>query len=513
MQFLRIVRAMSHSGSRTAEIPQANYHCVRPLTQADRMTVPNKHAYRLAVTALLAAFSASASGALSDQWYVGIGGGVSLLQPDTADGSIDVDEDQGQVGTFFFGRDFDSRSSGQFQLYSLGEAEYSGDQGSASYIAGDASLLYRFLDSRDGKPRGSVFGASLYGRFGFGFIDRDSDQSLDDDTPVYFGVGAGMETYFTNNLGLRLEALYHETDTASATLTLVTRFGGHRRRPGLPPIAPVSTGRPATAPEPAAVPESPDTVEPGPAQSDELLELPVLSELPSPSTAPMPAIDPAAGSSNADEPAQTPVSDSTDSSDSLLPGTDLADTSYPEVEIKGNTNEALDPEDSFAESGQSASPTTIGSPVSLDSLTATDSDEDGIEDGVDRCAASTPGYPVDNRGCSLFHGLLADLTFGDRSAEFSADSYRVMDRLAETLLEYPESYVELVAHTDNRGTEAEQSALTRQRLRAIGVYLVGKGVAQERLLLRSFGAKRPAYDNQSASGQRRNNRIEIFENP
>ncbi len=75
------------------------------------------------------------------------------------------------------------------------------------------------------------------------------------------------------------------------------------------------------------------------------------------------------------------------------------------------------------------------------------------------------------------------------------------------------TYIELVAHTDNLGTEAEQSELTRQRLRSIGVYLVRHGISQDRLLLRSYGGSRPVFDNSTTEGRRRNNRIEVFENP
>ncbi len=206
----------------------------------------NKISFKVALAGLVASLSGTVL-ALEDQWYLGIGGGISQLQPDTDDTSIDVDEKHGQVATVFVGRDFDNRSSGQFQLYSLGEAEYSDGQSTASYTAGDASLLYRFYDSRDRRPRGTIFGTSLYGRFGFGFMQRDSDLSLDSDTPVYFGAGAGIETYLSYNLAMRLEALFHDTDAGSASLTLVSRFGGRRRLPAAPPPVPRKPALP-TAP-------------------------------------------------------------------------------------------------------------------------------------------------------------------------------------------------------------------------------------------------------------------------
>ena len=73
--------------------------------------------------------------------------------------------------------------------------------------------------------------------------------------------------------------------------------------------------------------------------------------------------------------------------------------------------------------------------------------------------------------------------------------------------------VELAAHSDNAGDPQQKSLLTRQRLRAIGIYLVQRGISQDRLLLRSFGSKRPVFDNNSEAGRRANNRIEITEQP
>ncbi len=189
--------------------------------------------------------------AFGDQWYLGVGGGTARLQPDPEDDNIGLDDEYGSSAQLYLGRDFDNRSSGQFTLYSLGDATFDNQQ-TATYLAGDASLLYRFFDSRDRSLRRPVVGASIYGRFGFGFIDRDSDISLENDTPVYFGAGAGVEAYFTHNLGMRLEALYHETDTASLTLSLVSRFGGiqrPRRRPPARPAQPSSTPSAEVTPE------------------------------------------------------------------------------------------------------------------------------------------------------------------------------------------------------------------------------------------------------------------------
>ena len=244
---------------------------------------------------------------MGDQWYIGTGGGIAHLQPDPDDTSIDLDEDYGNAGTVFLGWDFDRRSSGQIQLYSLGEATFDDGQSSAGYIAGDVSLLYRFFDSRDRAPRGTVFGASVYGRFGLGLLERDSDLPLSNDTPVYFGAGGGIEAYLTHNLGVRLEVLYQETDAATATLSIVGRFGG-RRQPA-PLAAPMAKPAPVTAPTPSVTNSS--IASPGPTISP-LTQTPALTGIPDPQA----MAGPQGGDGSADAPLNL----------SPLPGYELPET-------------------------------------------------------------------------------------------------------------------------------------------------------------------------------------------
>ncbi|MGQ7847998.1 OmpA family protein [Granulosicoccus sp. 3-233] len=495
--------------------------------------MPKKFAYKAVAAGLLISLSGTAFAALSDQWYIGIGGGMSVLQPEASDSSVDVDDKNGQLGTIFFGKDFDSRSSGQFQLYSLGESSFDDGQSTASYVGGDASLLYRFFDSRDRRERGAVFGTSFYGRFGFGFLNRDSDLPLDDDAPVYFGVGAGLETYFTHNLGMRLEAMYHETDAASASLSLVTRFGGHRSRPpvrppAVVPSAPVAVTPPTSNPVAEPVP-APDAI-PGPASNPtpepDVAAAPgsLPSTQPESTTASIPDISaelpppgvtaPEQGPGSSESPLDlTALQDTADQAANAAPPS--AETIYPAVEVLGNTQEIeqIEPEAPASDVSAPTIPPAANTAAIAPLLPNADSDGDGINDIRDRCPDSTPGYPVNTRGCPLYAGLLPDVTFQDGTAEFDASSFAVLDRLAQTLNEHPDSAIEIVAHTDNSGTEQQQSALTRQRLRSVGLYLVNLGISQERLLLRSFGGKRPAFDNDTADGRRRNNRIEVFENP
>lgn len=200
--------------------------------------------------------------ALDDQWYIGIGGGASWLQPNPVKPGLGLSARQGVGGHLFFGRDLDDRSSAQATFYALGEAqlendaELSQDDRIVPFNAADASILYRIYDTNDRRLRPSTLSLALYGRFALGFINRDTAVPLSNDAAVYFGAGGGAEMFFTKNLSLRLEGMYHDRDAASGSLQLVARFGGTRRlqnRPFTRPPAP-STGEvpPPSAPAPSA---------------------------------------------------------------------------------------------------------------------------------------------------------------------------------------------------------------------------------------------------------------------
>src|SRR3712207_8931627 len=57
--------------------------------------------------------------------------------------------------------------------------------------------------------------------------------------------------------------------------------------------------------------------------------------------------------------------------------------------------------------------------------------------------------------------------------------------------------VEVQGHTDDIGSSAENLALSLERARAVRDFLVGHGVAPERLGVRGFGAEQPLADNRS----------------
>ncbi len=73
----------------------------------------------------------------------------------------------------------------------------------------------------------------------------------------------------------------------------------------------------------------------------------------------------------------------------------------------------------------------------------------------------------------------------------SPASARVLDRIAQVLQENPMVLVSIVGHTDPRATDAYNLALGARRAQNTRNYLLKKGIAAERMTIRSAGERQP----------------------
>jgi outer membrane protein OmpA-like peptidoglycan-associated protein len=506
--------------------------------------VYRKTALIITLASLSAGFVGAASANLSDQWYLGAGYANSRLLPRAEANDVTLMEEIGQGATVFFGRDFDERSSGQFQLYSLGDVIFN-DDSTASYTAADASLLFRFYDSRDNQ-RNARLGVSVYGRFGFGFIERDSTTPLRTDGAAvfYFGAGGGLEAYLSDMFAIRSEFMYHERDTVSANVSVVARFGGRKSRGGafrtLPAptqtsTTPISTNapdesaqgitQPQTLPSPVAKPQALPipTLDQSTQIEPALIELTpielgqngIILTKPNPNE-PTQTLRNNVATTTSDSTLDNPI-DPTISSNAGLPEiapmVAVDPQQLPEVAVMVDPREFSDP--AITPVGQQSTELdpTATTPPTVDPQIQRDLDDDGITDNIDECPESNRNYPVRQDGCSLVVHIGGQIQFVENSLLPLPRTELVLEQLAVKMNQFPTTRIEVIAHTDNAGDPQARSSLTRQRLRAIGIYLVQRGISQDRFLLRSFGGNRPAFDNGSAEGRRANNRIEIVERP
>jgi len=66
-----------------------------------------------------------------------------------------------------------------------------------------------------------------------------------------------------------------------------------------------------------------------------------------------------------------------------------------------------------------------------------------------------------------------------------------LDKLVETLNDNPTVTIELMSHTDSRDTEEFNLDLSQKRAQSVVDYLIGKGIAADRLTARGYGEASP----------------------
>lgn len=88
-------------------------------------------------------------------------------------------------------------------------------------------------------------------------------------------------------------------------------------------------------------------------------------------------------------------------------------------------------------------------------------------------------------------GPLEDVQFAYNLATLGDEARTTLQRHAQWLQQHPEARVTIEGHCDERGTVEYNLALGDSRARAVRDFLVGLGVAGERLTPLSFGKEQP----------------------
>ncbi len=75
--------------------------------------------------------------------------------------------------------------------------------------------------------------------------------------------------------------------------------------------------------------------------------------------------------------------------------------------------------------------------------------------------------------------------------ELRPESMVTLDGLVETLIDNPNVTIELMSHTDSRGTAEDNIVLSQKRAQSVVDYLITKGIADDRLEAKGYGESEP----------------------
>lgn len=78
------------------------------------------------------------------------------------------------------------------------------------------------------------------------------------------------------------------------------------------------------------------------------------------------------------------------------------------------------------------------------------------------------------------------------------------------LKENPQIRVEIGGHTDPSGTDKANLKISEKRAQSAKKYLMDKfGIAENRLVIKGYGATKPIADNKTQEGRAKNRRVEF----
>jgi OOP family OmpA-OmpF porin len=172
-----------------------------------------------------------------------------------------------------------------------------------------------------------------------------------------------------------------------------------------------------------------------------------------------------------------------------------------------------------------------------------DGDGDGVVDGLDKCPTTPAGRKVNADGCELDGDgdgvvdsqdkcptvfaktsdgcpaavvapapkklVLEGVTFDNDQATLRAASTTVLDQAAASLKEWGDVKVEVAGHTDSNSDDNHNLKLSQHRAETVRNYLIGKGIAADRLSAKGYGEANPIADNATEAGRAQNRRVEL----
>ena len=115
---------------------------------------------------------------------------------------------------------------------------------------------------------------------------------------------------------------------------------------------------------------------------------------------------------------------------------------------------------------------------------------------------------VDNQTIKL--NIDSEVSFDTNSDKISYGFRNTLNKIVESVREYPATQIDIVGHTDNVGSASYNQDLSERRAVAVAGYFGQNGIAYSRINPVGRGETQPIADNGSSFGRAKNRRVEIF---
>ncbi len=124
------------------------------------------------------------------------------------------------------------------------------------------------------------------------------------------------------------------------------------------------------------------------------------------------------------------------------------------------------------------------------------------------------GVVVERQGDELILTMPSGITFAHDSSDIQAQFQPVLNEVAQTMIAYPSTLIDVHGHTDSTGTHQYNQALSERRAQSVGSYLSARGVQPVRIATQGHGETRLLVNPERSEADRQaNRRVEIRISP
>lgn len=116
---------------------------------------------------------------------------------------------------------------------------------------------------------------------------------------------------------------------------------------------------------------------------------------------------------------------------------------------------------------------------------------------------------IQNTGDRLIVTLPQDILFAVNSTHITPSLRSDLAVLAQNLINYPNSTIQIIGHTDNTGSAEYNQSLSTERALAVSSVLQQNGVPQFRIQAMGRGESQPIASNLTPEGRAQNRRVDV----
>ncbi|MFV0290006.1 MAG: OmpA family protein [Mangrovibacterium sp.] len=128
---------------------------------------------------------------------------------------------------------------------------------------------------------------------------------------------------------------------------------------------------------------------------------------------------------------------------------------------------------------------------------------------------TVPGAEVTtiNEGQAIevtFDGLGDGITFPTNSSTLSAESKANLSKMVSIFKEFPDTYLSISGHTDDKGADDYNLSLSEKRANSVSSYLISQGIASSKITTEWYGETKPRVANDTDENRAKNRRVQIL---